>query len=423
MNTAQTDIQKLVPIGNVTLKETSDGLEIFCAEDTGTALLPETFPIPARINVTAKTNSTNIRLRFGSGQVILNWECNRSELRIHDPLLGTPYGVDEKGKIPKHEYVDISWIIGLDYMALLVNGEVRLFSENEPYMQLARLGADLPSSLAGIAAAWGSTVTVKKFEVVEWKLEEHSADPLAIVTQNSKAVLKPGDSMVLESSVFPSTSVNQTIHWSTEHTDVISIHENDEGKLVITAQKDGIAAVNGVTESGGISVSYLVKCFTPNFQTNLNQLQAVNGEWTIENRGLVGVASGPTFCGNAYMLSSDEAEDFSYETEVSIRNGIAAALVFRATEQANGFYCANIDMSGIVKLWRPGKDIQIKPTPISRNAVYHLKVVVIKDHIQVYLDGKLMIDVHDDTYSSGRLGLNVFCGKGLFQNTIFERIT
>lgn len=146
-------------------------------------------------------------------------------------------------------------------------------------------------------------------------------------------------------------------------------------------------------------------------KTNLNNLKPVNGDWSNENNGLYGHG-----WGDCFSLSSNIADNFSYETNLSIEDGVAAALVFRASDNASGFYCANIDISGFVKLWRPGKDIKVEPTDIQRNRLYHLKVTTSGDNIKVFLDGKLMMDVIDSTYASGYLGLNVFCGTGLFQN-------
>lgn len=416
MKEFKSNLEQLIPFGNVELTNTNEGLAITCPDDSGVAIIPGNFSIPVKIDLTAKTDSTNIRLKCGSGQVILNWECNQNELRIHDPIIGNQYGVGDQGKIPSNEFIQISWIIDHNYMLLLVNGEVRLFSENEPYIQLKHAGiSNLPEMLVSVAAAWGSVVTVKELNVTEWSHDDNSGNPIALVIP-SNATLKPGELITLDSYVFPNTAQNKKVVWTADK-EIVNIIDHGDGRISVEALEQGLAVVKGVTDSGQLSAVCKVKIVIPNLKTNLEHLKPVNGSWSNENNGLLG--SGP---GDCFILSSNVADDFTYEADLSIEHGIAAALVFRSTPNASGFYCANIDISGFVKLWRPGKDIQVTYTEIERNKTYHLKVITSGENIKVYLNGNLMADVKDDTYSNGLLGLNVFYGTGLFQNVNYTLI-
>ncbi|MEV0561733.1 GH32 C-terminal domain-containing protein [Dactylosporangium sp. NPDC050588] len=140
--------------------------------------------------------------------------------------------------------------------------------------------------------------------------------------------------------------------------------------------------------------------------------RAAGGSWGDAATGKRGTASG-----DAFYLSNTTAADFTYEGDVTIVNGTAAALTFRANADATQHYTANIDASGVVKLWRPGRDIATYPTAIVPGRTYHLKVVAAGASIKVYLGGGTMpvIDATDTAYSSGYLGANVYDGTGVVQ--------
>lgn len=409
------DLETLVPAGNITLSRTDEGLAMSGPNDTGVAIYPTAISIPVRIDLTAKTDSTNIRLKYGTGQIILNWECNMDELRVHDPIIGSHYGIAGRGKISENEFIHISWIIDHRYMLLLVEGEVRLFSENEQYMELIKAGiTELPPCFVGVSPAWGSVITIREMNISKWDHDENSSHPLALLINKHKVTVPLGESISLESRVFPETAVNRTVTWNTDE-EIFDFNENQDGTLTVTGRQPGSAVITGTTEDGNITAVCKVKCVTPNFSTNLTELRTINGDWAEEDNGLAGEGAGDCF-----ILSNVVAEDFIYEADLCLEEGVAAALVFRATPDASGFYCANIDISGFVKLWRPGKDIAVTHTEIRRKEMYHLMVNVSDDRIQVFLDGKQMVDVRDNTYSSGLLGLNIFYATGVFQNVNYR---
>ena len=153
----------------------------------------------------------------------------------------------------------------------------------------------------------------------------------------------------------------------------------------------------------------------PGFTTNLaGPWQPVNGTWTTAAAapGARGNAAGDTF-----YLSRTVAADFTYEGDLTIVNGTAAALTFRANADATQHYTANIDASGVVKLWRPGRDIAGYPT--TDHARPHLSPEGRRERrsIKVYLNNGAtpVIDATDTAYSSGYLGANVYDGTGVVQ--------
>ena len=155
----------------------------------------------------------------------------------------------------------------------------------------------------------------------------------------------------------------------------------------------------------------------PGFTTNLaGPWQPVNGTWTTAAAARPGARGNAA--GDSFYLSRTVAADFTYEGDLTIVNGTAAALTFRANADASQHYTANIDASGVVKLWRPGRDIAGYPTTITPGRTYHLKVVAVGASIKVYLNNGAtpVIDATDTAYSSGFLGANVFDGTGVVQH-------
>jgi fructan beta-fructosidase len=140
---------------------------------------------------------------------------------------------------------------------------------------------------------------------------------------------------------------------------------------------------------------------------------AAGGTWTDTAGGKQGSAAA-----DAFYLNPTNASDFSYEGDVTLDSAVAAALTFRASNDAKNHYTVNVDSSGLVKLWRPGRDIATYATPISRGRTYHLKVVAAGSRFRVYLDrsAQPVIDATDTAFLSGQLGLNVYNGQATFNN-------
>ncbi|GAA3590090.1 glycoside hydrolase family 32 protein [Kribbella ginsengisoli] len=142
------------------------------------------------------------------------------------------------------------------------------------------------------------------------------------------------------------------------------------------------------------------------------QWYPASGNWTDVAGGKQGQAGG-----DAFYLSKASGSDFTLEGDVKLVSGTAAALTFRANKDASRHYTANIDAdAGVVKLWRPGRDIATHPLAIERGRIYHFKLTAASTAIEVWVDGTLMIDATDTEQSAGQFGLNVFRGTGIFQH-------
>lgn len=164
-------LDDLVPVSACRVSTENNELIL---DGVGYVQTPEVYQVPVKIEVVAKTDSTNLRLHFGKGQIILNWEEDPDTFVIHEPVMGHDYKVKNQGRIPVDEWVTLTWNIDKHQTSVFVNGEER-FSFS-PTDGLVTLGSGMPwllanytnlSSQVGIGPAWGSTVTLRSVRVEE----------------------------------------------------------------------------------------------------------------------------------------------------------------------------------------------------------------------------------------------------------------
>lgn len=116
---------------------------------------PMTFKPPVEINITAKTDLTNLRISYAADQVIFNWEMDPTQLRVDG---GPANGKHNPGAglIPADKFVTIKWIVTGHQQSIYVDGHLR-FMDVADYSDI-----DKPVS---IFPALHSTVTVKSLTV------------------------------------------------------------------------------------------------------------------------------------------------------------------------------------------------------------------------------------------------------------------
>ncbi|MFG3102768.1 glycoside hydrolase family 32 protein [Streptomyces sp. NPDC048182] len=136
------------------------------------------------------------------------------------------------------------------------------------------------------------------------------------------------------------------------------------------------------------------------------------GSWTSAPEGLHGRSAG-----DGFYLGDRAGTDFAYEGDLQVVNGTAGGLTFRATASGAG-YTATLDTSGVLKLWRPGRDIAVYRTPVVEGRTYHLRVRADGSRLRVWLgDGAdPVIDATDTTYASGVFGVNAYDASVLARN-------
>ena len=130
-------------------------------------LTPKKYKLPLKINLRAKTDETDIILRFGEGCFCLNHKYMRGMVCINDPTSGEPFFYNCT-EVPPDEFADIEWILAREAMILKVNGETRHFTPNYHYIEAfeADPGYEMFSEIT-VKSFGGSTITVESLRVTE----------------------------------------------------------------------------------------------------------------------------------------------------------------------------------------------------------------------------------------------------------------
>jgi len=144
--------------GNCDRLIVKEGLQLSGNMDGLFAMTAKRYRVPFLLDVTAKTDSTNIQLRFAKGRVILNWDHNPEDMKYNDPADGTSEHVSGVGCLDANEWGHIQWYIGEKLSAVLVNGRI-VHCSRGCYSGL--IGP------IGIGPAWSSIVTIKKLRIEE----------------------------------------------------------------------------------------------------------------------------------------------------------------------------------------------------------------------------------------------------------------
>lgn len=213
----------------------------------------------------------------------------------------------------------------------------------------------------------------------------------------------------------------------------IEVFGNDGQKVItdvilpdVTSKDLEVYALNGSVKLNNLTVHPINKVWKNSpFQSNLSGWTTVNGMWADTIDGKQGRSDGDSF-----ILSSQFGTDFTYESDISIKDGNArgaGALVFRSNKDAKNGYLANIDAKNdVVKFFKFENGLATViaeyPTSIDVNKKYHLKVVANGSNFKIYLDGRLVIDANDSTFTTGKFGLNVWDATATFQN-VTQQVT
>jgi len=133
-----------------------EGLQLTDQRHRTGVMTGEVYQPPIRITVEARTDSTNIRLYYARGMVVLGWEVNPQQLFYQEPTTAAPVVLDDRGEIEPGTWHTIVWTITATDSILEVDGERRLTRAGEY--------GDVRGRVA-VGPAWGSTVTVRRLEV------------------------------------------------------------------------------------------------------------------------------------------------------------------------------------------------------------------------------------------------------------------
>ncbi len=155
---------------------------------------------------------------------------------------------------------------------------------------------------------------------------------------------------------------------------------------------------------------------TSNFANNLSKWKVVNGKWEDTIDGKSGTSTE-----NAFIMSGQTGDNFLYEADIEVAGNGTGSLVFRADANAANGYIANIDpLNDKLKILKvENGNISVlaeKTAPLDTDKRHHLKVSTYGENIKMYVDGNLIHDVNDATFSSGNFGLHLWNSSVLFQD-------
>jgi hypothetical protein len=148
---------------------------------------------------------------------------------------------------------------------------------------------------------------------------------------------------------------------------------------------------------------------------NADGWETVSGKWTAETSGdrsvLKQSATDQTY--PVILLKQPTFTDVDVTVKfhpISGKIDASGGIVFRAQDGANYYVVRANSLEDNYRLYTTvvGSRKQIASTKIDAPAIgqwHTMRVTVVGDHIQAYLNDKLLIDHHDDRFKSGRVGL------------------
>jgi DNA-binding transcriptional MerR regulator len=143
--------------------------------------LPFRVDFEFRFDISPKNADEGIRIHFGNCTFSVNERNNpdptlsKHAIIFNQPIFGNEFYYPYLGEVKKGEYNLISWIIGERYLAVIINGEVRLCVEDLPYMKtnfqyspmypiLINGGGDIPITIKDIKVSQFETMKKTKIK-------------------------------------------------------------------------------------------------------------------------------------------------------------------------------------------------------------------------------------------------------------------
>lgn len=214
----------------------------------------------------------------------------------------------------------------------------------------------------------------------------------------------------------------QPLKWTSSNPDAVSVNAAGHSQAILKAEKTGESVITVSTPNGKASASVLMKVWGGVFHTNLSgwTKDLSTASWLVSGDGIRG-----NYSSDANYVAAEQAGDFTYEAEMRLgSSGGAGSLLFRASPDGRSGYYLNLDpnMKSVRLFYKidgrfEERQVLAKvPSFIQPDRIYHLKVEADGPHIEVYMDGRKIMDLQDGTFASGHFGLHVFGGAVSYQN-------
>ncbi|WP_052737989.1 GH32 C-terminal domain-containing protein [Bacillus sp. SA1-12] len=155
--------------------------------------------------------------------------------------------------------------------------------------------------------------------------------------------------------------------------------------------------------------------------TNLNGWQMQEDKWKHSSRGLVADANSAD---DLYAVTKTSAADFKYEADVMVSDANAAGtLILRSNKTGSQAYGLQIDANDDrIRLYDTNnkKKLAEREVSIETDQVYHVQIKAEGASLKVYWQNRTepILNIQDDTYTKGYLGLHADNGTVVFQNIV-----
>lgn len=303
-----------------------------------------------------------------------------------------------------------------DFYILSDNGGVEVFCD----------GFKIPFYVLTLASPYsvkaelsvGGEVTVENLELNEiasvWRTGEFvDGETVLYVSDNA---VELDTSLATEKQVTAYSTSGQEVVWElSEGDDVVSI-ENTTGGVILNTLKAGKAVLIATCGNQRRAIDVTVHEGDPETDVPFTADGIVSGNWIAKGSEIV--ANTPA--GDGYLLSSEGAADFSSSVAFSL-DAVAAAFIFRATEDMSDYIIFNYDNNErVVKMWSPRGEIGRAAAPDVNLSNVVLRVEASGKSIKAYINGRLAIDtvLGDDEPTEGLFGLNVYSGTATFKSFV-----
>ncbi len=232
----------------------------------------------------------------------------------------------------------------------------------------------------------------------------------------SEEAVELDTTIATEKLVTAYSTSGQDIVWTVESgSDTVALEET-AGGVMIRKLRAGKATLIASCGNQKKRVDITVYDSRPETDIPFAADGIVSGNWL--GKGNEIVAGIPA--GDGYILSDTVASDFNCSVTFSLE-AIAAAFIFRATEDMSDYIIFNYDNNEkIVKMWSPRGEIGRAHAPHVDTGNVVLRVEAKGTSIKAYINGALAIDavLGANEPTEGRFGLNVYSGKATFKSVV-----
>ena len=262
----------------------------------------------------------------------------------------------------------------------------------------------------------GGEVIVKELKLNEiasvWRTGEVVEGETVLYVSDEAVELDT--SITTEKQVTAYSTSGEEISWELESgSDVVSLEKTTGGVIVKTLRAGKASLVVSCGNQKRI-IDVTVYDGNPDTDITFSGEGIVSGSWIAKGTEIVAY----TPAGDGYILSNQSASDFNCSVAFSLE-AIAAAFIFRATEDMSDYIIFNYDNNEkIVKMWSPRGEIGRAAAPDVNTSNVVLRVEAKGTSIKAYINGRLVIDtvLSEKEPTEGLFGLNVYSGKATFKS-------